>query len=380
MQQYACRMSLEDPGEPRAPVARLLLAPLLALLCLAHAAAHAGEDRDPSIKVLLLGDTSFGERYQDRLASQGWEPVLRTRGYDYMIETFAAILDEADFTIANLETAVTDRFPSPYAGVRKYIHYADIEKTPRYLAKYGVDLVSLANNHAFDFGMPGLEQTLEVLHARDIESCGAGPDLATARRPYIKRFEVAGEPLHIAVLCMFEYREHYDKNYAFYAGPDAGGTNVIALDAIATTVAELRRAYPNLFVIAYPHWGDNYVWATETQRAHARAMIDGGVDLVLGHGAHTIQEVERHRDRWIAYSLGSFVFGRPGRYEKCGAPPYGAIAMLILTLGDNGPVKTLRLYPIFTDNRASNRSASPLRVRHSAWTSANSTAVTNRAR
>ena len=89
---------------------------------------------------IYLDPPSFGERYQDDLASRGYEPVLRTRGQDYMIGEFSGILRSADYTVANLETAVTDRFPSPYAGKRKYLHYGDVAKTPFYLAKYGVDL------------------------------------------------------------------------------------------------------------------------------------------------------------------------------------------------------------------------------------------------
>ena len=86
----------------------------------------------------------------------------------------------------------------------------------------------------------------------------------------------------------------------------------------------------------------------------ARAIIDRGVDLVIGHGAHLIQEVERYEGRLIAYSLGNFVFGSPGRYKKKNAHPYGAMAVLLLSPDANGVAKKFRLYPIFTDNRVTN--------------------------
>ena len=335
----------------RTPLCFLMAAIATACAVLAPVSAQENGDQDHSIEIVILGDTSFGESYQDRLASQGREPVLRTRGYDHMIGNFAAILSDADFTVANLETAVTDKFPSPFAGDKRYLHYADVEKTPMHLAKYGIDLVSLANNHALDFGMAGLRQTLELLSARKIDSCGAGSNLAAAKRPYVKRFDMAGQNVHIAFLCMFEYRESYDRKYDFYSDHGGGGTNALLTGEIGSIVDELRRNYTNLFVIAYPHWGKNYRWATESQRAKARAMIEGGVDLVIGHGAHLVQEIDRYKVRWIVYSLGNFVFGSPGRYKKSKMHPYGAIATLVLSPSVNGSAKTLRLHPIFTDNR-----------------------------
>jgi hypothetical protein len=127
--------------------------------------------------------------------------------------------------------------------------------------------------------------------------------------------------------------------------------NALSVDEIPAIVEGLRGSYPNLFVIAYPHWGRNYEWATDDQRAQAEALIDGGVDLIIGHGAHNVQEIERYEGRWIAYSLGNFVFGSPGRYEKMKAHPYGAMALLMLSANAEGVTKTLRFYPIFTDNR-----------------------------
>ena len=304
-----------------------------------------------SIRIAILGDTAFGESYHDRLASQGREPVLRTRGYGHMIEVFADYLSDSDFVVANLETPVTDRFPSPFAGRRKYIHYADIEKTPFNLEKYGFDLVSLANNHAFDYGMPGLQQTLDLLGARGIYTCGAGPTEAVAKKPYVRRFEIAEQYLHVAFLCLFEYREEYDRKFDFYAEGEKGGANMLFLPAIRSTVEQLRREYGNLFVIAYPHWGKNYEWATSSQRALARGMIEAGVDLVIGHGAHLLQEIERYRSRWIVYGLGNFVFGAPGRFRKDNMHPYGTMATLMLSPGADAVEKTLRLHPIFTDNR-----------------------------
>src|SRR5262245_20360674 len=85
-----------------------------AVACLAAPAFAAEPSAAQPVEAVFTGDTSFGESYQDRLASQGREPVLRTRGYDYMIDAIAPLLGGAALTIVNLETPLTDHFPSPF--------------------------------------------------------------------------------------------------------------------------------------------------------------------------------------------------------------------------------------------------------------------------
>jgi len=105
--------------------------------------------------------------------------------------------------------------------------------------------------------------------------------------------------------------------------------------------------------VVFPHWGSNYRWANAGQTSIAHDMIDAGADLILGHGAHMLQEVEFYRGRWIVYSLGNFMFNTRGRYGRNGAPPFSLLASLIHTESDDdiGDVdRTLRLYPTVTDN------------------------------
>ncbi len=309
----------------------------------------AEDGNKEGVEILILGDTSFGENYHDLIAAVGGDPVLRTRGYDYMIANFVQVLRNADFTVANLETPITDTFPSPYAGRKKYIHYADVVETPRQLEKHGFDLVSLANNHAFDYGARGLEQTLRLLTEKNIDTCGAGPDLAAAGEPYVRQLDVGQRAFHIAFLCSFEYKSS-DNRYGVYAGEGKPGVHRLEPNDVAGQVKTLRARYPDLLIVAFPHWGKNYKWATESQRTLARALIDAGVDLIIGHGAHMIQEVEGYGDRWIVYSLGNFVFGSLGRFAEFRAPPFGTIATLRLEPASNGVDVRVRLHPIFSNN------------------------------
>lgn len=333
----------------------IALAAVLAF-CFAPArsvAAQATDGSVPEVNWLFVGDTSFGENYQDVLAARGEENVLEVHGYDYLIEPFADILRDASFVVANLETPITDLRVSPLRGRKLLIHYADVVETPRMLRAYGFGLVSLGNNHAFDYWLPGLRQTVGLLDDQNIASCGAGATEDAARRAHVQEVFVGGDTLRIAVLCAYESVARYERSYAFYAEGDKGGVNRLAAERIAETIADLRRAHENLFVVVFPHWGVNYRSATTEQRKMGQAIVDAGADLVIGHGAHALQEIESYKGRWIVYSLGNFVFASPGRYESQGAPPYSLIASLRLDGKDGSVSKALRLYPIFSNNLVS---------------------------
>jgi poly-gamma-glutamate capsule biosynthesis protein CapA/YwtB (metallophosphatase superfamily) len=300
---------------------------------------------------MFLGDTSFGENYQERLAAAGGENVLKSRGYDSMMANFSTILDDVALIVANLETPVTDLRSSPLSGLKRYIHYADVQQTPYYLAKYGIDLVSLGNNHAMDMGATGLSQTVASLARQGIATCGAGEDGAQARLPHRRAVNLSPSMVTLVLFCAFEFSETYDRDFDFYAGEGAPGVNPLDGHEVAAQVRALRQDNSRVFAVAFPHWGRNYHPITANQRRLGRALVDAGVDLVIGHGAHLLQGLELYRGRWIVYGIGNFVFGSTGRYASFGAHPYSAIAELAFEVaGDASVAATLRLYPIVTDN------------------------------
>ncbi len=93
-------------------------------------------------------------------------------------------------------------------------------------------------------------------------------------------------------------------------------------------------------------------------------MLDAGVNLVIGHGAHMAQEIENYRNHWILYSLGNFVFNSPGRYHKeKDAHPYSLTARLDIAKENEFLHLTLRVYPIFSNNRLTNYQPRPVNRR-----------------
>ncbi len=301
-----------------------------------------------SFDVVFAGDTAFGESYQDARRRRGLSARLYERGADAMIAPFARLLRRADVVVVNLETPLTTERQSPLGGVKRWIHYGRPDETTAALARHGVTIASLGNNHAFDFGAAGLTTTNAALIDAGITPCGAGADAEVAGAPRV-RAAPSGRAL-IAVACAFEPRQQYADRYDWYAGPATPGVAALDPAAMAARLGVLKADDPALVTVAFVHWGANYDWARERQRDAARALAAAGVDMVIGHGAHHVQEVERIGQTWVAYGLGNFVFGSPGRTEAMGAPPYSVVARVRIRPDDPSDL-AIRLYPIVTDNK-----------------------------
>ena len=307
----------------------LLLASLLILLT---SCANAAEFTQADI--LFLGDTSFGENYQEKLD----ENILETEGYDYSLQQFTRLLDGTELVVSNLETPLTNLDESPLEDQKSYVHWSDIEAATEAFKRANISVFSLANNHSMDYGEEGLEQTLEVLEENDMTAFGAGLDADQAIEPYIYD--------DIAIIAGYEFNKTYDEEYDFYADENKAGVNQLSLETLQEQIQDLS----DYFVVIFPHWGDNYTEATTEQKELAHQLIDAGADLILGHGAHVMQEVEIYNDKWIVYSIGNFMFNSPGRYERYDVDPYSLMARILIL----GQRKYLQLYPIFTDNLVTN--------------------------
>lgn len=296
------------------------------------------------LHILFLGDTGFGESYQP-------SSFFESREYGYFLEKVNPLLSGADLVIANLETPLTDLAESPFSGEKDYIHRGNPHETPAVMKNHNIRFVSLANNHTLDCGVEGLSQTLQVLAENDIECFGAGMNSSQAFKPLHYNLMIDDHSLRLIVASGFEYRRRYDSKYHFYAGDNRGGVNRWKIKNATEQIRAIRQEDRDAFIVAFPHWGRNYRFKTRGQTKLAHALIDAGSDLVVGHGAHTLQEIERYRGKWIIYSLGNFVFNSPGRYTSENAAPFSLAACLSALDRDGKLALTLRLYPILSDNQ-----------------------------
>jgi poly-gamma-glutamate synthesis protein (capsule biosynthesis protein) len=258
--------------------------------------------------------------------------LARTVGERILAEgpetVFAEVLPfllTADLLAANLECVISDRgAPEDKA----YVFRAPPQAIEA-LAQAGVDVLSLANNHAFDYGLDALADMLPGLRTAGIATVGAGVDAEAAHAPVI----VERNGLKVAFLAYVdvpvEGRTGFDTR-SWEAGPDQPGLAWAEAQTMAFDVA--GAALRADVVVVLMHFGlENRREVTTSQQQLARAAIDAGADLVVGAHPHVLQRVEEYNGGLIAYSLGNFVFDGFG-------PPATNSAVLAVTLTAAGVV------------------------------------------
>jgi poly-gamma-glutamate synthesis protein (capsule biosynthesis protein) len=213
----------------------------------------------------------------------------------------ADFLQGADIAIANLECAISDRGePAP----KGFTFRAPPAATDA-LAAGGIDVVSLANNHTFDYGPAAFADTEAALEARGIAHAGAGPNAAAARAPTV----LNRNGLRIAFLSYvdvpIEWRGFDTRQWE--ATATTPGVAWLNVDQMQADVRAAREGSD--LVVVLMHFGHENEYApNDTQRAQARAAIDAGAALVIGHHPHVLQAAEWYGNGLIVYSLGNFVF------------------------------------------------------------------------
>ncbi|MBR3910985.1 MAG: CapA family protein, partial [Anaerotignum sp.] len=94
-------------------------------------------------------------------------------------------------------------------------------------------------------------------------------------------------------------------------------------------------------------FGVDFTEVSDLQRREADKLLQAGADLIIGHGAHMMQQIEQKNGRWVLYGIGNGVFNSNGEYDKRGVPPYGFFVRMLL---QGGVPETLRIYPIYLNN------------------------------
>ena len=273
---------------------------------------RAGDDehRTKGYRILFGGDFSYGDTYEEG------RKIIEQYGYDYSMNKISPFLNEADLSIVNLETPLTAVDIRPYIKLKRWVHRGDPDVYPGYMKKYRINAVSLANNHTMDCGIEGFLETLKVLDSASIYRIGAGLNAAEAANPLIKEIVIGNEHIKLALFAAYEDRRKISEALnPVFASDKKPGVNLLAPEKIADDIRSFKEKNANGFVVVFPHWGSNYAWKSQSQTDLAEKLIDAGADIIIGHGAHMLQEIERYKDKFIIYSLGNSVFNTPGRYK-----------------------------------------------------------------
>jgi poly-gamma-glutamate capsule biosynthesis protein CapA/YwtB (metallophosphatase superfamily) len=225
-----------------------------------------------SVPLLFVGDVMLGRYVETLMAKSGNELYAFEGVKDYL---------KQHVTIANLEGPIPSTHkPTPINGMS----FSFPSSSPRILKEGGMTAVSLANNHMFDRGAHGYEETKQALGAGNVAHFGG---YTPTEDDYFKT--TLG-----------------DKEVIVY------GITMIATgwdEAQAMEVTKkVRKQHSDAHLIVFIHWGDEYKTQNIYQRAFAHTLIDSGVDTIIGSHPHIIQGVEVYKGKPIFYSLGNFIF------------------------------------------------------------------------
>ncbi len=291
---------------------------LAALLC--ALAAPRSALADGPVTVVAVGDVAL---------AWGVDTAIRQRNYDPFREV-RATLSGADIALANIECVMTEG-PDVHrdAGDGQPLIRAH-PSSARVIANAGIDVASVANNHAFDFGARGALDTQRALRDAGVTPVGGGR-AEDARDPVIR--DVRG--LRVGILAFAQQVNH----------SPGRGARVAWLDARSVDAVRALKARVDVVLVSV-HWGHEFVETpTPGQVAMAHHLVDAGADAIIGHHPHVLQSVELYRDRPIVYSLGNFVFGHQ-------PSPRDLSAILELSLQRGArPVARAALRPVLLDGR-----------------------------
>jgi poly-gamma-glutamate capsule biosynthesis protein CapA/YwtB (metallophosphatase superfamily) len=236
------------------------------------------------VKLALAGDTMLGRGVAERLAAAPRNSLFAAE----VVETVA----EADLCLVNLECCIAE-CGTPAAG--KTFHFRAPPNAVDALVDLGVDCVTLANNHALDYGPDALLETVAHLDAAGIACVGAGPDLASARAPIV--LAAAGFRLGLVALTDHppDYAAQTARSGVAYADLSRGVPGWI-IDAFEELDADA--------ILVAPHWG----WNMRTEpmshvRDAAATLLASGATLIAGHSAHVFHGVAAR----TFYDLGDFL-------------------------------------------------------------------------
>lgn len=282
-------------------------------------------------------------------------------------QTFAAtreLLRGGDVLIGNLEVPLCDvGAPLPKSNG----HLRSEPRMVQALTAAGMTAVTVANNHAMNYGEDGLDQTLRVLDDAGIGHAGGGTDSAAAHAPFVG--QVRG--WRYAVL---SYTSVYARGM-FEARADRGGLATVKVDTAyqprerhlevpglppiirtdvdAKDVARVQsdivaiRDHVDAVIVCW-HWGVSVVAhdVVQYQREMGRMAIDAGADAVVGHHPHSLQPIDFHHGKPICYCIGNF-------HHALGAADFPSESIVLELLFHGGHSEpAVRVHPLWLDRGA----------------------------
>ena len=228
--------------------------------------------KETKLSLLNFGDTMFGREVERKIIKNGGSPFEKIRGVE------GNFLKGVDFISVNLEGPITETTVCQ----KKAYSFRFLPKTAKLLFENKINIANLANNHSFDCGRKGLDDTKKNLDYFDISYFG-------------------GNELNDSYII----KKVGDKKIAFVGIDDT--FRKININDFYNLVENLKEE--NDYLVVNIHWGYEYnKLPSKRQTEIAHKLIDSGTDVIIGHHPHIIQPMEIYKNKAIFYSLGNLVF------------------------------------------------------------------------
>jgi poly-gamma-glutamate capsule biosynthesis protein CapA/YwtB (metallophosphatase superfamily) len=249
-------------------------------------------DSVSSVSLLAVGDVNLGR-------TVGQE-ILKGK-VDYPFQKFSDLLKRGDIVFANLECPVTDQHGETQSPKSNVIFCAPPDAATT-LRRAGVTVVSTANNHAFDYGVKGLRETMKFLKRDSVSFTGTVTDSGAQFVPVI--IERGGIKLGVIA---------YSQTVNMIRGMKSGLISIFDSARARREIGSLKNSVD--FVLVSYHGGDEYKDVSgKSAERELKLLAEFGADIVLGHHPHVPQGIEIYHGCWIFHSLGNAVFNQPQRF------------------------------------------------------------------
>jgi len=240
------------------------------------------------VEILFAGDFSPFNKLQDSINSGDVNGLLGD---------FLPTIQKSDFAIVNFESNIQTSLAKPIE--KSGIHISCSENSIKFLKDAGFDLLTLANNHFYDYGDEGVDSTLKSCKKYDIDFVGGGKDINEAQKIFYTT--IKEEKFAFINVCEHEFS---------IASESTGGSN--PLNPIQQYY-EIKEARVNAdYVIVIIHGGhEHYQLPSPRMKKTYRFFVDAGADLVINHHQHCYSGYEIYKQKPIFYGLGNFLFDSP---------------------------------------------------------------------
>lgn len=233
---------------------------------------------EPLVVFNLVGDLGLGRHITS---------TARTKNnFNWSFESIAPTLQSVSFTMANLESPITD--PCPHGPTGTFIFCGDDRFLPSLVQNRFI--FNLANNHIMNYGPKGFNQTLNYLSQNNLLA-------VYSHQPELNYISWQRQGISFGMI-----------GFDFITYPNLDPAQIVTLVSQKSPTVD--------WMVVSLHWGNEYLPQPETWRVNlARQLVDAGADIIHGHHPHVWQEPEIYKDKPIFYSLGNFIFDQSWSYE-----------------------------------------------------------------